>query len=345
MKTLPGTFPGWRGEVKIVTIKEIAKYMDVSVSTVSRALNNHKDINQDTRKKVLEAAENLNYRPNSIAKSLIHNKTYTIGLMVPDIADPFFSSIAVGVEESLTDKGYQIVYGNTNRTRQKEKNFLESVLDRKMDGVIITPDNLDHEIITLIQNLEIPAIFLRRRTPDALNLPFIDVDHYSGAYKAVHHLLSKGHERIGFIGMTKESFISNERLRGFKDCMHQHHIHTSGKEIEIAGRTIESGKHAMQRLFEKNPDITAVFASNDLIAIGALEWLAQYNLSVPGRVSVIGFDNLELSSLYWIQLTTMAQPRKKMGRMAASMLLDLINGSENRESILLEANLIKRRTS
>ncbi|WP_255449088.1 LacI family DNA-binding transcriptional regulator [Virgibacillus sp. SK37] len=322
----------------------MAKHLNISVSTVSRALNNHSDINEMTKEKVLKAVGEMKYRPNTIARSLIQNKTYTVGLMVPDIADPFFSNVALGIEEVLSAQGYQVVYGNTSRNKAKEKKFIESVFDRKMDGILLTPDNLDEDIISMLRNLKVPALFLRRRTPNSLNIPYIDVDHYEGACKAVEHLLSKGHRNICFMGMTEDSFISNERLRGFMETMHKHGIYPNDNQIVIAGRTIESGKLAMEKLYKKNKNMTALFASNDLLGIGALEWLSKNNIDVPNEVSVIGFDNLELSELYWIQMTTMAQPREMMGKMAAEKLLKMMDNSEKGKSILLHAELIRRQT-
>lgn len=347
LETLPVTFPKKKegGLGIIVTIKDLAKQIGVSVSTVSRALNDHSDINENTKKYVLEMAEKLNYRPNGIARSLIQKKSLTIGLMVPDIADPFFSSIAVGVENVFSNSGYQVVYGNTSRNKLKEQRFIESVFERKMDGVIVTPDFIDEQLVNLLKRLDVPVVFLRRRTPAGLDVPYVDVNHYSAACKAVEHLILNGHSRIGFIGMTEDSQISKDRLRGYLDTMNGHGYFPEESQMVVGGRTIDSGRLAMEKLYEQTPEITAVFASNDLLGIGALEWLALHNIKVPEQVSVIGFDNLEFTSLHWIQLTTMAQPRKQMGKLAAELLLDMINGSENCQSVLLEAKLIERKTT
>lgn len=321
----------------------MAKHLNISVSTVSRALNNHNDVSRRTREIVLNAAEELNYRPNDIARSLISNKTFTIGLMVPDIADPYFSSMAAGVEDALSNEDYQVVYGNTSRDPLKEKKFIESVFARKMDGVILTPDKLEEDFVTLLKKLNVPFVLLRRRTPEGLDFPFVDVDHYGGAQQAVQHLIKKGHKKIGFMGMSKESFTSNERLRGYHDVMREYNLEVNESQISIAGRTIESGRKAMGRLYQSNPGLTAVFASNDLIGIGALEWLEINKIEVPKQMAVIGFDDLEISNLHWIQLTTMSQPRKQMGELSAELLLSLINGEEE-DSIILDTELKKRKT-
>src|SRR5699024_4452677 len=162
--------------------------------------------------------------------------------MVPDIADPFFSGIAAGVEDALSNEDYQVVYGNTSRDSTKEKKFIESVFARKMDGVILTPDKLEEDFVTLLKKLNVPFVLLRRRTPDGLDFPFVDVDHYGGAQQAVKHLINQGHKKIGFMGMSKESFTSNERLRGYLDVMREYNLEVTESQISIAGRTIDSGR-------------------------------------------------------------------------------------------------------
>ncbi|UKS29423.1 LacI family transcriptional regulator [Paenibacillus sp. HWE-109] len=327
------------------TIKDVAKYLGVSVSTVSRALNNHPDIKQDTKNEVLEAMKRINYTPNAVARSLISRKSNTIGLMIPDITDPFFSAMAHDVEEVLSDNGYQVVYVNTSRRLEKEKRFLTSVMERKMDGIIVTPDFLDEEALDILRRLEIPVVFLRRRPPQDLDMPYVDVDHYEGAYNAMDYLLSLGHSRIGFMGMPPYSFTGQERYRGYVDRLKKSGLEPDPNGIVWDGRTIACGYRAMGKLMEDYPSMTAVFAANDLLGIGALEWLAEHKLSVPERMSVIGFDNLEVSDLHWIKLTTVAQPRKEMGRKAAEVLLQML--TENiltAQSILLPTKLIIRET-
>ncbi|OMF19423.1 hypothetical protein BK127_05560 [Paenibacillus sp. FSL H7-0331] len=327
------------------TIKDIAKELGISVSTVSRALNNHPDIRQETKQEVLDAMKRFNYTPNAVARSLIQRKSNTIGLMIPDITDPFFSAMAHDVEEVLSDSGYQVVYVNTSRRPEKEKRFLISVLERKMDGIIVTPDFLDEEAIELLHRLKIPVVFLRRRPPQGLNVPFVDVDHYKGACNAMDYLFSLGHNQIGFIGMPKYSFTGKERYRGYMDSLNRRGLEADPRGVTFDGRTMQCGYRAMDSLMDKYPSMTAVFAANDLLGIGALEWLAEHNISVPGQISVIGFDNLEVANLHWIKLSTVAQPRKEMGRKAAELLMEMLLSNElTAESILLDTNLVIRQT-
>jgi len=335
----------FHGGVIVANIKDIAKHLGVSVSTVSRAMNNHPDVREETKQQVMEAIRSLNYRPNAIAKGLIQKKTFTIGLMIPEISDPFFSGLANAVEETLSGHGYQVVYGNTNRDPAKEKQFISNAIGRQFDGLIITPDFLDDELIQLLESLDMPVVFLRRRTPAGLTMPFVDVDHYQAAIAAVNYLIELGHKDIGFIGMPESSFTGNERLRGYLDTLRKHGLAAGEDRIVVGGRTIEQGREAMSRLHEQNSRLTAVFAANDLLGIGALEWLAVNRQQAPDGLSIMGFDNLEYGELYWIRLTTMEQPRKEMGGRAAELLLQMIATKDTKpESALIEAKLIVRQS-
>lgn len=327
------------------TIKDIAKQLGLSVSTVSRALNNHPDIRLETKREVLEAIEKINYTPNAVARSLIHRKSLTIGLMIPDITDPFFSAMAHGVEEVLSDSGYQVVYGNMSRSPDKEIRFLRSAAERKMDGIIVTPDHLNDEMADMLRRLDIPVVFLRRRPIPGLDMPFVDVDHYKGAASAVEYLLSLGHRNIGFIGMPPYSFTGSERYRGYLDTLARSGIAPEERGIVLDERTSRHGYQGMEKLAAAFPEMTAVFAANDSLGIGALEWMAERGVRAPEQISVVGFDNLEMSDLYWIKLTTVAQPRKEMGRKAAELLMRMMAADEKTaESIVLDTELIVRRT-
>lgn len=329
------------------TIKDIARQLGMSVSTISRAMNNHPDIKPETKQKIMRAIEQLNYTPNALARSLIHRKSHSIGLMIPDITDPFFSAMAQGVEEVLSDGGYQVVYGNMSRRPEKEIRFLTSAAERKMDGLIVTPDFMHEDMVAMMKRLKIPVVFLRRRPAPELGMPFVDVDHYKGSCDAVEYLLSLGHREIGFIGMPPYSFTGRERYRGYLDTLKRHGLEAAPGAVVLDERTIKHGYRGMEKLAHDYPAMTAVFAANDMLGIGALEWMAKNNVSVPEQMSIIGFDNLEMTDLHWIKLTTVAQPRKEMGRKAAELLLEMLSDEEEKktvQSILLETELVLRNT-
>lgn len=330
----------------MANIKDIAKHLGVAVSTVSRAMNNHPDVSEETKQQVMEAIRAFNYRPNAIARGLIRKKTFTIGLMIPEISDPFFSGLARAVERTLFGHGYQVVYGNTDRNPDKEKQFIANAIERQFDGLIITPDFLDATFIEMLSSLEMPVVFLRRRTPQELSMPYVDVDHYQAAIVAVNYLLELGHKKIGFIGMPESSFTGTQRLHGYKDTMRKYGLLSESTDIVVAeGRHIPNGRKAMSELYEQNPHLTAVFAANDLLGIGSLEWLAKRDIKVPEQISVMGFDNLEYAELHWIQLTTMEQPTHRMGSKAAELLLQMIaDKTQMPPSDLIEARLIERQS-
>ncbi|MWV43320.1 substrate-binding domain-containing protein [Paenibacillus sp. HJL G12] len=329
----------------MTNIKDVAKYLGISVSTVSRALNHYPDVSPTTKTQVMDAVQYLNYRPNAVAKGLIQKKTFTIGFMIPDITDPFFPALANAVEETLSVHGYQVVYGSTNRESEKEKQFIANAISRQFDGLIITPDVLDDEMIALISGLQMPVVFLRRRTPQGLNAPYIDVDHYHAASAAIRHLVTRGHQRIGFISLPVNSITGSERLRGYMDTMSAYGLMPEPVSIVEGGRTIDHGRAAMEKLNQRCPNLTAVFAANDLLAIGAMEWLHMHHIAVPDQISVMGFDNLEYASFQWIQLTTMEQPREEMGRKSALTLLKMMKDpKQSPVSELVEAKLIERKS-
>ena len=328
----------------MVTIKNIAEELNISVSTVSRAINDHPEVSFDTKQKVLKTIKRLKYTPNALARGLIQKKTFTIGLMVPDITDLYFSSIANDVEEFFSEAGYQIIYGNSSRKPEKEKKFLISSVERKIDGLIVTPDYVDRDMIEWLKQIGIPVVFLRRRPPSGLNVPFIDVDNYKGACTAMNYLYSLGHENIGFISMPEYAFAGRERQRGFLDTQNKKGVDTYQIE-NTEENSMEQGAMALERLVKKAPNVTAIFAASDQLAIGALERLEQRGIKVPDELSILGFGDLELSRLHWINLTTMSQPWKDLGKKAASMLLNMLKDDEYiPKSEVLDTPLIVRRS-
>lgn len=327
------------------SIKTIAETLGLSVSTVSRALNNHPDINLKTKELILAKVKELNYTPNAFARGLINKKSYTVGLMIPDITDPFFADIAKEIENVLFPEGYQVVYGSTVRNAEKEKEFLKNAVSRQFDGLILTPDHFDAEFYKLLKSLNVPVVLLRRRAVPQLNIPYIDVDHYQAACEAVNYLLELGHSEIGFLSMPTTSFTGQMRKQGYMDTLRENGL---SPMVVQGGRTIEDGREGMKNLLEKF-NVTAVFAANDLLGIGALEYLTIHNIKVPEKISVIGFDNLEISALHWIQLTTMSQPRKQMGEKVANLILQSIKAKDSSEPLpvqpeLISAQLVKRKT-
>ncbi|MGN7356213.1 LacI family DNA-binding transcriptional regulator [Paenibacillus sp. SAF-054] len=326
----------------MTNIKDIAKYLGISVSTVSRALNHYPDVSPITKIQVMDAVQHLNYRPNAVAKGLIQKKTFTVGLMLPDISEPICSQLAASVERTFLDQGYQVVYSSMYGEPDREKQFILNAMSRQFDGLIVSPDVLDDEMISLLSDVRIPIVFLRRRTPEGLPYPYIDIDHYHAASAAVRHLILRGHRHIGMIHWPAGSLAESERERGYLDAMSAYGLmpETIG---ELGGNTREQGRAAMEELYRRCPDLTAVLAGNDMLGLGALEWLHQHQIHVPGRISVIGFDHLAWAALPWLQLTTMEQPTADLGRRSALTLLRMMRDPKLLPvSELMEAKLVER---
>lgn len=346
MQTLP-ILAGKVGST-LVTIKDIAKATSLSTSTVSRALNNHPAINKETRQIVLDCVRKLRYQPNRNARNLVNRKNTTIGFMIPDISDSFFSSAAIGVEEIMYRNGHDIVYSNTNRDSKRVLDFLIKAQEWHYSGVFITPDRWDSAIIDQTHAAGMPVISLRRKSPaDHPEIPYVDSDHYAGFVEAAEYLVSLGRRSIGLI--TADTMIYSERQQGYEHVMQLNNLPTRiycHKQPVHSSQRYEAGYQAMQHLLERFPDITALLTADDRFAIGAMKYLSQVSLRVPEDISIIGCDDRPEGQLYPFQLSTIQQDILGLGRNAAQMMLRMIDDPQYRPaSLSLQPRLIIRRTT
>lgn len=330
----------------MTTIRDVAKYLGVSVSTVSRYLNHHPDLNEETREKIARAIQELDYVPSSAARNVSRLSTHTIGLTIPDIQDSYFADNASGVESVLQENGYSLIYGSMARSPKRMLDFVQYAREMRFDGLIITPDEWSDELLSLLSRIRIPVVALRRRPPKESGIPYIDADHYNGARQMIDYLTEAGHRRISHIVLDTD--IGRERLRGYEDAMRDHGLKPMSmlvKELP-ANRTMDAianGREAMRRIWESTHDLTAVFASSDPIGLGVMEYLARAGLRVPQDLSVCGSGDAEFSSLYWFRMTTIVFERYELGRTAAQMLLKMIRKEESHpESVLFATHLIVR---
>ena len=333
----------------MTTIRDVAKYAGVSVSTVSRYLNHHPDLNEETRARVERAVRELDYVPSSAARNVSRLSTRTVGLTIPDIQDSFFADNAYGVEQYLREKGYALIYGSLDRSGQRLLDFIRYAREMRLDGLIITPEEWSAELLDTLKRTKMPVVALRRRPPASSGIPCVDADHYQGAAQMVEYLTGLGHRHIAHIVLNTD--IGRERLRGYRDAMAARGLDPLAESVlEIpANRTmdgIRNGAEAMKRLLKKAPRVTAVFASSDPIAIGAMATLREKGLRVPEDVSVCGSGDLEMGALPWFRLTTIAFERYALGRKAAELLLNM-TGKEvcAPPSVLFETHLVLREST
>lgn len=329
-----------------LTIKDIAEKAGVSYATVSRALNNHRDVNEDTKKKILKIAREMGYQPNAIAQGLVKKETKTIGLLIPDITNPFFPEVARGIEDAAGEAGYTIFLCNTNWDTERESNYLDVLLQKQVDGIIMAPssENLNHLKKILDSGIKIVFISRMIKHPNSIS---IIIDNVSGAQMAVEHLVKKGHKKIAFIGGFQDISASSERLKGYKYALEENNLEINKAYIKNGDFKRETGHVMMHNLLNLDQKPTAVFAANDLLALGAIQAIKEEGLSVPSDIAVIGFDDIEFASLPEIQLTTVAQPKYDMGKMAFETLIKQLKGEGDNigKKILLEPRLIIRGTT
>lgn len=331
----------------MVTIKDIARATSLSTSTVSRALNQHPAISQATRDLVLKCAEELHYTPNHHARSLVRRRSNTIGFMIPDIADNYFSISATGVENVLFRNGYDIVYTNTDRKPERLFNFLERAREHQYAGVMITPDAWTEGLIDKIHALGMPAISLRRKSPYTQpEIPYVDSDHYTGFREATGYLCSMGHKSIGLI--TADTLIYNERQTGYEEALRQFRLAPVMYRFPNAvpgSERYKAGYMAAEYLMKDRP-LTAIIATDDRFAIGTMEYLNTQGLKVPQDVSVIGCDDRPEGQLYPFRLTTIKQDIVELGRNAGRMIMRMIEEEDYVPvSISLKPRLVVRSTT
>lgn len=325
------------------TLKDVAKKVGVSYATVSRALNNHKDVNDKTRKKVLKIAQEMGYKPNAIAQGLVKKETRTIGLLIPDITNPFFPEVAQGVEEAANKAGYNVFLCNTEWDEELETDYLNVLLQKQVDGLIISPGSEELEHLQYITNSDTKLVFIDKGIQ---NHTSIIIDNVSGAKMAIEHLIDRGHKDIAFIGGSEDIAANQERLEGYKSALGDNNITVKDEYIKNGDFNRESGHFMMKSLLKNSQTITAVFAANDLLALGVMQAIKEAELNIPGDIAVVGFDDIEFASLPEIQLTTVRQPKYQMGKLAFEALIDQIKeDSKLGKKILLEPQLIVRKTS
>ena len=314
----------------IINIKELASKLNISVTTVSRVLNGKAcqyRISKETEKKVYDAAKAFNYSPNQFARGLKLDKSETIGIIVPDISNPFFAEIVMSIEQESKNNGYAVLIGNSGDDTEQEKVLIEHFKSRKVDGIVIAPVGITSQHLKDIFQEGMPMVIVDRAFP-GVNIPTITSDNYGGSYDATMQLIKNNHRKIICIQGLKKSQPNIERVRGFIDAMKDHHI--PDKEYVIAGNqfSIKSGYRISKKLLESKQPPTAFFTLNNLIALGVLQAVYELSLSIPEDVSLISFDEQTYSAFLNTPMTTIEQNKKKMGRIAVRKLIAQINKEE-----------------
>jgi len=328
-----------------VTLRDIARLSGVNISTVSRALTGSYGVRRQTREKVLAVAERLRYRPNRVARGLATGRSHTFGLIISDIRNPFFAEVARGVEDTASAAGYDIVLCNSDLDPAKQMRYVRSLLEKRVDGLLMNSvAGLTRHQQEELAGSGVPVVLLNV-PPGARTFSTVSADNFQGGFRAGRYLIELGHRTIAHLTGPRQHGNLTERARGFLKA-----AQSSDKQV---APTVIHGQHTFQGAYEmtrkllaRHSKVTAIFAANDAMAFGAIRAIVEAGLSIPEDLSLIGFDNVELSSIIRPPLTTIHQPKYEMGQAAAEILLRLAGRRQGQvpEHRMLGVDLVERQS-
>ncbi len=323
---------------------DVAREVGVSMMTVSRVINDKDDVSPATRQRVLEAIERLGYRPSGIARGLATHHTGTLGLVIPDVANPFFAEVARGVEQIAYAEGYNVFLCNTDEDPERELDVLGSLEEKRVDGIVLCSSRLDSVDLQLLVNAN-PAVVLINRRVDGgeRSAAAVLVDDVLGGQLTAGHLLSRGHRAIGFLSGPVESRSGQGRVEGYRQALVAHHIPYRPEWVAACAPVAHAGAAAARQLLTAHRDLTALLCYNDLVAVGALRACAELGLRVPEDLAIVGFDDIPLAALVAPALTTCRVPRHELGTRAVELLLARIREeTATEQEIVLVPELVVR---
>lgn len=332
----------------VATIKMIAKHAGVSPATVSYVLNNTRYVSPELTERVLAAVKELNYVPNAVARGLRIKASKTIGLVLPDITNPFFPELAKGCEDVAYAAGYNVIMMSTDYKKDKFESAVLQIREGKVDGLILANTLLDDQpIIEQLIKEDYPIVLAHRRLP-GLKVDTVRAKDFEGAFDATNHLIKQGHQKIGFITGVEGSSIIVDRFQGFKKAMNAAGLAITSEWMRAGNDNYQVSYDETKKMLNtpKDKRPTAILIHSDVIAMGVLDAVSDLGIEVPKELALISFDDLVFTANRSIQLTTVRIPRYEIGQLAAEMLLRRLdgNGPEHREEVLLSPKLIVRRT-
>mgnify|MGYP001820212306 CR=1 FL=1 len=325
-----------------VTISDVAREAGVSLMTVSRVVNGKGEISPATRQRILDVINRLEYRPSGIARGLATQRTGTLGLIVPDMANPFFSDVARGAEDRARAAGYNIFVCNTDESPQREIAALDSLEEKRVDGLVLCSSRLHDDGLRAALDHHPAAVLVNRRL-SVYHVDAVLLADKEGAWTATQHLLGSGHRAVGFLAGPLNSYSSQQRSKGYRAALQAAGISPNPGWVRPCSYEIESGREAARELLSDHLELTALFCYNDLVAVGVLQACADLGRQVPDDLALVGFDDIPLAALVAPPLTTCHVPRYDLGDQAMRLLLKRIEGlSEAHDEIVLHPELIVR---
>lgn len=328
-----------------VTIKDIARELGISPSTVSRALKDHPDISTETKKAVNELAKNLNYQPNAIALSLKHSRSFTIGVIIPETVHYFFSTVISGIEDVAYEAGYNIMICQSNELYDREKSNANMLYSNRVDGLLVSlaKQTSDFSHLRFFLDNNIPVVCFDR-VNDELSCDQVVIDDYDAAFKIVEYMIQQGHKNLVHLAAPQHITIGRNRKKGFEDAILKHNLPFDESQVILADK-FEDAADAIEKLIQSGKVPDGIFAVNDLTALGAMKTLKKHHLKIPNEVAIAGFGNGQTAMLTDPPLTTMDQNGYLMGKKAAEILLKRISSQRTdsiKEKYVIETELIIR---
>jgi DNA-binding LacI/PurR family transcriptional regulator len=327
-------------------MKDVAKLAGVSLSTVSRVLNDSSLVREETAKKVEKAVEKLDYQINDSARILRTNTSNLIGVIGAGMERPFLANLLKGIEAEARERGFALIYGDSDGEFEKEQNYLNIMKQKKIDGIILITTNYYNDLLSIVKNYNIPVVFASGYISDP-EISCVTVDNVAAAYDMVEFLCQAGHRDIAFIkGPDLDMLASQERLRGVKLALRLSNIKYESARIIEGDFTYESGYSAAQKILNKFPDVTAIFAFNDEMAVGAIRYLKEQGISIPEDISVVGFDGIDLGKYTSPALTTIKQSGYHLGLKSIEILNKIIKkGKIEDNKVFIPHELVVREST
>lgn len=326
-----------------VTIDDIARQIGISKSSVSRALNGKLGVSDQSRKRILREAKRQEYHPNAIARGLVSKSSRTIGLILPDITNPFFPEVARGIEDSCRRSGYNVLICNTNWSYDQELKCLQALQMKRVDGIIIELCSLENT--DFIDKWGVPAVFINTNN-ELGNRDFIGINNEEASCFATDYLIRCGYKKIAFAGGSIRSYSNVNRMKGYKKALKNMGVDNKNQIVTNGKFDTESGYEMARNLFLRADPPDAILCGNDIIALGVLQFAHEKKLDIPERLGIIGFDDVYTSGLPQIQLTTVSIPKLLLGNKAVTRLLEKIDSDEvSCKQVVLQYQLVIRKTT
>lgn len=328
----------------MATMRDVAARANVSVATVSHVINGTRFVDPQTVDRVRLAIEALGYRPNSLARGLRRSETSTIGMLLPDNSNPFFGEIARAIEDVGFTQGYNVILCNSDGSEAKEAAYVDTLLSKQIDGIILISSGNSFAPLHTILNAGVPCVVIDRELGD-LAVDQVLIDNEYGGYLAGQYLVRLGHRRMGYIAGPNQLSLSAHRLTGFKRALNEAGLMLPDEAMVPGDFLYTGGAEGMRALLRRDLGLTAVFAANDRMAVGAISVLQRAGLNVPQDISVVGYDNIPLANAMWPSLTTIAQPMTEMGQTGISLLLERIKRRDENlppRRVMLPVRLVER---